>query len=303
MILLFDYQNNHFKFLYMIKKHIDNNFIVIHEFNKNIFDKADVIIPISIESEIKLFEIGYKYINIRRKCLVVPEDLYYTLDNKDLFYEMVEKNNLLKNTNIKLIPSYNYEYIKSKRINKNGKYLLKNKMECGTKGNITRTGYIYDIIKEYSNEFQIQDIIDVKYISGYNIVCNYGEIVNTLNFVTPNSISENYYYKNNKQYLYPINKNQFNVVKNIVEYTKYSGFAEIEFIIDKNNNYYLLECNPRISGNLMCMITNSLSFNKNNICPYYDNLILAYINTLLNKPSKYKEYKNIVNITYFSNLI
>jgi len=299
MIILFDFHNNHYTFNYMITIHNDYEYIILKEFNYNLFNKAKVIIPMSIEAGIKLFELGYEYKFIRRKCLVIPENIYYTLDNKILFYEMIEENNLLKNTNVKLIPSYDNNYNK---INIKGQFLLKHKLKAGTTGNIIKNGYIYDIIEKYSSIYQIQDIIDVKYISGYNLVCNYGYIINTLNFITPHSIESTYYFNNNKQYLHPINEEQYKVVENIIKYTKYSGFIEIEFIIDNNNNYYLLECNPRISGNLMCMISESFTFNKNNICPYYKDLILAYIDSLLNKKIECKKYNKIVNLIYYGNI-
>lgn len=302
MIVLFDFNNNHYTFNYMITIHKDYEYVISNEFNYNLFNKAKVIIPMSIEAGIKLFELGYEYKFLRKKCLVIPENIYYTLDNKILFYEMIKENNLLKNTNIKLIPSYDNNYIRSNKKNFFGEFLLKHRLKAGTTGNINKSGYIYDIIEKYNSIYQIQDIIDVKYISGYNIVCNYGNIINTLNFITPHNIESTYYFNNNKQYLYPINEQQYKVVENIVKYTKYSGFAEIEFIIDNNDNYYLLECNPRISGNLMCMISESFTFNKNNICPYYKDLILAYINSLLNKKIEYKKYNKIVNLIYYGNI-
>lgn len=302
MILLFDYHSNHYTFNYMITLHKDNNYIISNDFNHNIFVKAKVIIPISIEAGIKLFELGYIFHFIRKKCLVVPKNLYYTLDNKILFYKMINDNNLLKETNVKLITCYDNNYINSNKKNIKKSFLLKHKLRAGTTGNFIKNDYIYNIINKFSLNYQIQDIIDIKYISGYNIVCNYGKIINTLNFITPHSIESTYYFNNNKQYLYPINEEQYKVVENIVKYTKYSGFAEIEFIIDKNDNYYLLECNPRISGNLMCMISDSFSFNKNNICPYYEDLILAYINSILNIKKEYKKYEKIINLIYYGNI-
>ena len=73
--------------------------------------------------------------------------------------------------------------------------------------------------------------------------------------------------------------------------TNYSGFIELEFLIDKHNKIYLIECNPRISGTIRCML------NKYDI-PYVYNLVNPYINLFSRQKFDVHYYDNDLELSY-----
>ena len=61
-----------------------------------------------------------------------------------------------------------------------------------------------------------------------------------------------------------------------------NGFINFEFLIDNNNDIYIMECNPRISGCLICS-------------KFYDNIIDTYITKKI-KSKKFKKFNIIKNV-------
>jgi hypothetical protein len=140
------------------------------------------------------------------------------------------------------------------------------------------TGDIKDIISKYSQMYQIQDIMDVKHIYGVSVSCLYGKILGAYSYRTFEAITEATQQKGvdavrNNYIVYPEIKE---FIKKLVTKVSYNGFIEVEFIIDKNDKIYIMECNPRISGSLR-------------VPPYFDWLVDPYIQNYLKKPNDIHE--------------
>lgn len=278
-------------YAYFVKYNLDKNVEILTKPNKHELDKADVIIPIGIESQEELIEIG-KYSH--KLLLCNGPKIYNVLDDKIKFYNYIVKNDLLANTDVELIKTYGRGYNGE---NIHGKFYIKDKDSAGSYDNKIRKGYIYDLIKKYRRH-QIQEVIDVKKIHGINCLCVNGKIISSLNFITPKSISSNFYYKDNKQMLEPMVEPFITVCSNIVKQTNYTGLIEIEFILSASGNIYLLECNPRLSGNVKCVMKHGSHGESHNgghndhfDSPYMKNLIKPYVNIINDKRIKLEEYE------------
>ena len=281
MIYLYTSINNYSVFgiaIYnnLLNKYDKKDIKIVFNLNFKI-SKNDKIIPIGIKEQYNLYKNLY------------TENIYEMLDDKKKFYGYLNSNNyLLKN--IKLIPSYD-EFYKGK--NNNKKYIIKHKNGKGSSQNKIIEGHIYDIIEKYNKDYQIQDIITIKYVYGVNTVCESG----TINGISTYSIKGEL---NKDMYVTGFNEKITNYIKydkinyfvtNIIKILNYTGFIELEFLIDNNKNIYIMECNPRISGDV--------NFSSN----YYNNLIYPYLNKniiLNNKKYKTDSIKNVINASHYN---
>src|SRR3990170_431991 len=103
MILFFCYKKSFLKYVSLSLKYFNHDYIVLNSFNKYYFDKACVIIPIGIGAQKRLND----YPEYKKKFLITPERTYEILDDKILFYDYVKKHQLLNNTGVNFIPTYN----------------------------------------------------------------------------------------------------------------------------------------------------------------------------------------------------
>jgi hypothetical protein len=221
----------------------------------NVSISNNIIIPQGIIHQYEVFHDFY------------TDNIYSIIDNKMYFYYYLEQNrHLLKG--ISLIPTYNKTYTGE---NIHDEFIIKHANGFSSAYNQKKTGYIKDLIKDYGSSHQIQPIIPIKHIYGVNCSCLYGKIIGLFVYESE-EISEESFVNGipSKNYNY-IKYDSIKIfVKKIIQQLNYNGFIELEFIIDKNDKIYIMECNPRISGALYIYF-------------YFDWVILPYINCLLNK--------------------
>ena len=288
MIILFTYNGGWLKLIYFIRKHIEYKFIILTKFNKTFFEKADVIIPFGMNSQLEL----YKYRRFKHKFLINKLFIYEQLDNKNIFYELCKQYNFNKKTltNIRLIKDYN----KYKGDNIYGKFYIKPIYGQGAEDNLILEDSIYNIINKYSKTHQIQEYIDIKNVIGINCVCKNGDIIEGIQFTTQHNLVEDDFYEVDHNLLFQnIQKKYFIVVKNIIKEFNYNGFIEVEFIQDYSDNIYLMECNPRTSGLLM-----TKTFD--NYYPYKE-LLNAYIKIIKKQCYKPIIYNKVNQLSYIGN--
>jgi predicted ATP-grasp superfamily ATP-dependent carboligase len=262
---------------YMVTRYV-NDCIILNKFNEYYFEQATVIIPCGIFAQ---FILASKYNKYKDKFLLSPSVTRNTLDDKINCYKSIIKNNFLDGTKIKLINSYN-DYDGP---NVSGKYMLKKRNTAGSVGNINKEGNIYDLIKKYGKTHQIQDIMKVKNIHSVNCICKDGEVVSKLNFVIASSVNPNFYKNNRSKILLTPDPDVTLVVERIIEKFNFTGLCEIEFLEDTNENLYIMEINPRITGNSMCV-----SVNNENNAPYIRNIINPYISIVTNEQIRICKY-------------
>ena len=278
MIILFARSyKNWIDVLYRLKRFYPDCYILTR-FDKYYFKKADLIIPMTIACQKKLNQ----YKEFKHKFLTVNDKIYDTLDDKINFYKFIIKHNLLRDYNIKLIPTYDTNYRGSDIY---GKFIVKHRNGTGSTKNKIVKDRIKKIIRAYSYNYQIQDLLDVDHINCISCFCKDGSILSCLNFVVPHFISKKLYGTNHRLVLKQPDEKQFDLISNIIKITNYSGFIEFEFLIDKYNQTYLIECNPRISGTIRCMSDNSI--------PYMSKLVNPYIKQFTEL--KLDEHKNNYN--------
>ena len=290
MIILFTYKDTWMSYMYYLIQRVKQlKFKILHKFNKKLFDKAEVIIPFGIHSQTEL----NNYSEYKHKFLVNKNYVYNILDDKKNFYNFIKKYNLLNNTNIHLIKTYTKSNL---YCNKYGQFLIKDTLGIGSNYNHIESGYLHNLIRKYSKNYQIQDIIDGQYIDAINCLCKDGKIIRSLNFQAKHKKIKNKFELLDQQYFCETDSKFLKVIENIVEKLNYSGFIEFEFITDSTKQkIYLMECNPRISGNLLCDM-------KNTFCPFIAELIIPYIYLIQNKQYNTKTY-DITPILYNSDII
>lgn len=288
MILIFSYKKTELNLGYIISKYYKKKLYIVDKFIKHYFDKAIAIIPLGIKSQKEL----NKYTKYKHKFMVNDTNIYDMLDDKILFYNFVKKNNILKGTDIKLIKSYTQKY---NGINIYGNFLLKHRNGAGSAYNKIKTDWIYNIINKYSENNQIQKIIDIKIISGVNGICKDGEIIQMFDFIMPNFDGNDYYFRDNDEILDNVKPQCKKVISRILKKVNYNGFFEIEFAIDKNWNVYLLECNPRISGNIRTTaIENNVVYS-----PFVKHFIIPYCEIIEGKNPTLVKKINKINTKFY----
>jgi hypothetical protein len=189
-------------------------------------------------------------------------DCYNLFDDKSGFYNYLKQNTKIWK-NLYLIPSYDNTY-NGPNINKS--FMVKKNNGYSSAFNEKITGNIKDIILKYSDSYQIQDIMDVKHIYGVSVSCLRGKIIGVYSYKTFEAITkstqQNGFHAIRNNYIEYNSVKKF--LKKLVKKVSYNGFMEVEFIIDDNDNIYIMECNSRISGSLR-------------VPPYFDWLIEPYI--------------------------
>lgn len=277
-------KRNWLSYAYFIKQMTKFEITILTKYNEELLEKANIIIPFGIDSQNDLVNIK-KYSD--KLLLCNNSEIYDILDDKVMFYHFIKKYELLENTNISLIKTYTKKH---KGENIYGEFYIKRKNGAGSYRNKIRKGFIFDLIKKYKRH-QIQDVIDIKGVHGVNCLCLNGELISALDFTTPKSIEYNYYTVDNKEFLTPMIDSFTAVCKSIIKKANYSGLIEIEFIESADGKRYLMECNPRLSGNLKCIL-------KNGEVPFIENIIKPYVNILKEKKIKLKIYKGIQETLY-----
>ncbi|AYV75335.1 MAG: hypothetical protein Terrestrivirus1_209 [Terrestrivirus sp.] len=292
MIVVFLYNDYTFSYIYFYLKRCKETYVVLNNFNKEYFDKADAIVPFGINSQKKLYEIKQTYPEYKYKFLVNSAEVYTLFDDKKQFYDFVERENVLEGSQMKLIKTYDEKYDGP---HKTGSFLVKNKRGVGSLHNKIITGDIYDIINRYNTDNQIQDILDVKEIQAVNLVCKKGKIISGLNFVFPGAINPQILNSTAKQYLRHLEEKYMKVLSKLVKLVSYDGFVEFELLLDANDDLYLLECNPRIPGDIKSTFENTPN------SPYITDLINVYINVLSKRPLRLEKFWNNSVIIYNGN--
>jgi len=196
-------------------------------------------------------------------------DIYKMLDCKIGFYNYLKQNNeICLNSNIKYIPTYDNLY-NGPNIHK--QFMIKASWGYSCKFNEIKYGNIYDLINQYKNTHQIQDLMNVKHILGISLCCKFGKIIGVYSYLTTGPISTtSFHAERSNKIIFPEVKL---FLKKIVEKLNLNGILEFEFLIDNENKIYIMECNPRISGSIRVPI-------------FYDNIIKTYINNFHNKDIK-----------------
>ncbi len=283
MIVFFCYNSAFLKYLVLPLKHFKYKYVVLNDFNKYYFEEAKVIIPIGIwaQNEIKNY---YQY---REKFLISSRSTYQLLDDKIKFYEFIKHYDLLKGTGIKLIPTYD----SLREPDRYGSFIIKEKNGAGSGSNNIKNEYLHKLIKKYSDECQIQDLIDIKYIYSINCFCANGKLLSSINFIIDGFIKQSFYDNNNIMYVHDVGKKFKTAIKNIVKKINYNGFIEIEFIVSTDHKIYLMECNPRVSSNMLCV-------EDNGDVPFNENLFYPYIDYIRDKKIKFKTYDGVTNVLY-----
>lgn len=192
-------------------------------------------------------------------------DISINFDDKILYYDFI-KNNLKKTYGLKLIPTF--KNIPS--VNFKNTFVIKHKNACSSNNLIILNDYIHNIFNLYDpTDYQIQQFIDFDYLYGVDCSCINGKIIGIYSYTKEKGVNKTDYIfgfdhviKNYIEYE-PVKK----FIKKIIKKVKYNGFVEFEFLI-KDNKFYILECNPRMSGAIFDT-------------KYYEILIKPYIDNIL----------------------
>ena len=133
-----------------------------------------------------------------------------------------------------------------------------------------------DYVKRNLDNYIIQPYLEDYKLFNCNLLAVKGEVIEYLvitqanNFKRTNLFGRNLFQKD--RYILDAKHPYFNRIygysQELMKTTEYSGFADIEFLC-KDDQIYLLEINPRMSGQIFTLI-NSSSI-------YIDYLILNYI--------------------------
>jgi len=186
---------------------------------------------------------------------------YKMLDDKIDFYDYLKWNQDLLGE-IKLVPTYSNLY-NGPNIKK--KLIVKDRNGHGSIYNKIVVDRIYSIITKYP-EHQIQDFIEAELLIAVDGFCQQGKMEHIF-YSTQQCIKS---FNDYKSLGFPMtytntisDKNIGDFLCNLLERLDYSGFFQFEFI-QKGQNLYILECNPRISGHVLT---------KN----YFDLVILPHV--------------------------
>lgn len=271
MIVIFTHYKHWEPIIHFISTNIKQEIIILTKFNKYFFDKADIIIPIRIGAQIELNEYSKYY----QKFMRNPKKIYKILDDKINFYKFIQDKKILQNSSIKLINTYeNYSGLDKKT--KKGVFMLKHRRGAGSLSNKIVEAKLIDLQKKYNPNYQIQDVLSIDQIRGINCLAHKGNLISALNFITYGYIDPKFYTQDKERHLKPLEPKFRKVIQKIIQLINYSGFIEFEFIIDSTGQAWLMECNPRISGNAKCVMDNGT-------VPYITHLVNPYCQIIQGK--------------------
>lgn len=189
-------------------------------------------------------------------------DIYSMLDHKLQFYEYLARNmHLCHENNIHLLPCYNKSY---NGPNLTKQFMIKAANGFSCKYNTIEYDSIYNLIKKYPNNYQIQDLMDVKNIYGVSLCCKQGKIISAYSYLTQGAVTTTSFHADRNCEIRIPEVKKF--LKRMIADLKLNGIIEVEFLIDRSNKIYVMECNPRISGSLR-------------VPHYYNSIILTYLRT------------------------
>lgn len=216
--------------------------------------ETDVIISSNVSHQFHIF---------RPYCAF---DVYSMLDHKLKFYEYLVRNaHLCYDNNIHLIPSYNKSY---NGPNVTKQFMVKAANGYSCKYNKIHHDSIYNLIKKYASGHQIEDLLDVKHIYGVSMCCKLGKIISVYSYLSYGAVTTTSFHAERKcEIRFPEVKK---FLKSMVANLQLNGIIEVEFLIDRSNKIYVMECNPRISGSLR-------------VPHYYNSIILTYIRSFHDK--------------------
>ena len=212
--------------------------------------EKDIIIPVDVISNKNLFD---KFGNL----------YYEMLDDKIDFYNYLYWNEDLLG-NIRLIPFYDKTFHGK---NKTQKFILKHRKGQGSMYNKIVSRPIYTLIHEYADTHQIQEFINADKTIAVDGFCSQGKIQSLFYSVQKGPLFFKDYKDNGFSMEYCTtfpNKEICNFIKSLLDRISYHGFFQFEFLLDQQQEIYILECNPRISGHV---------FTQN----YYSTIILPYL--------------------------
>ena len=243
----------------------------------------DIVIPIDVTSQ--------QYYNSLEcsKFFSHYTNIYEILDDKSSCYEIVKKH-----TQIKQIPTYttnsNISVSEFINIHPSEKYIIKN-----------TTGYaaLYQSIvnkhqlkkrsKKSLNNSIVQPVIENFNLYSLDALCKNGAILNDLfTIVGDNGLQFSDFIVNSIKTEVVDDPLLYKPIKSfcdsVVKECHYSGLIEFEFI-EKDNQIYFLEINPRICGHI-----GQKDINKNSI--YYNKIIKPYFKEYgIDLPCQFTTYK------------
>jgi predicted ATP-grasp superfamily ATP-dependent carboligase len=186
---------------------------------------------------------------------------YKMLDDKIDFYDYLKWNQDLLGE-IRLVPTY-YNFYKGPNVKK--KFIVKDRNGHGSIYNKIVVDKIYSVLANYPAH-QIQDFIEAELLIAVDGFCKQGKMQHIF-YSTQQCIKS---FNDYKSLGFPMtytntisDKNIGDFLYNLLERLDYTGFFQFEFI-QTGKEFYILECNPRISGHVLT---------KN----YFDHVILPYI--------------------------
>tara|TARA_Y100000389_G_C17438018_1_gene506751 strand:+ start:451 stop:1710 length:1260 start_codon:yes stop_codon:yes gene_type:complete len=264
-------------------------------FNSMESKKYDAIVPSDFESQ--------EFINNNNiNCFKCGENIYELLDNKRKINKIFRKTPL---KNIKLIPTL--EKLNKNSINKfikkypSNDYIIKHsKGYAGAWQEIFNKNNINNIDIDTYKDYILQPKLTNFKLYSFDAVCQNGEIIDFIvinyknfsnfeyNLLNIKSLVESEILRTGKLYDKIISDS-----KKIINYTNYSGIIDIEYIV-KENGMYLLEINPRISGNILC------SDNLTNNGLYFNSIVIPYLKEQGIILEDKVEYNQNLKGTYFS---
>ena len=307
-------KKSHYRFVllvgknYTIEKELKNNNIKFLRINSNNKSYDEIFNEISnrIKSSSNLYDtlffnnesnksvyLALKYYNefqelsnlYNIKIIINKPDIYNKLHNKYNLYTFCNENNILT---IPTFKNNNTKEIKNLLL-KNKKVIVKPLDDCG--GHNNYLCYSLSDIEIYMKKHNydillIQPFIDGT-ILGFNFISDKKNIIDfriyqTIDlFYNKQSIRHSGFLKKRLNNPY-ISKKLYNLCKKIIDLTEYNGIGEFEVLwCKKTNKLYLMDFNPRISGDI-----NQLAYNKGSF-------LNNYINFMLGKPiKKHKHFSN-----------
>ena len=169
-------------------------------------------------------------------------------------------------------------------------YIVKNKDTMGSKDMFLVD--FENVVNEYENNKITTNYVVQPYLTNIKLyaidcLCDNGTIIATLVNISPLFFKGKRFHKQRFRDLnhyiikedHPLYGKILNTTQKVVSATNYSGFIEIEYVHNSDNDIlYLMEINPRLSGNIILS-------NKNRI-PYVDAIISNYVNHLQTTPMR-----------------